>query len=166
MSADNYGVIHRHGDGFGLSMGFASDERPCDLSRPYITNSSLEAVVEHADTEYFEYGWDYDSDLATELAFETTSVKKALGDAMKNVRRHRNRATQQRRKRAAANKRAAELKTDLETAVDLLCALGVTPDQTYGDPRHDAFVAKWAPKLRAKIAAGKGPSETASSAVR
>lgn len=57
MSADNYGIVHRHGDGYGLSMGFSSYDGPDDLTKPYFTAKTLEEVEEFAANEYFEYGW-------------------------------------------------------------------------------------------------------------
>lgn len=57
MSADNFGVIHPHEGGWGLSMVFASDERVPDLSRPYFTAESVWEVIDHANEEYFEYGY-------------------------------------------------------------------------------------------------------------
>lgn len=66
MSADNYGVIHRHGDGWGLSMGFASDDEPCDLSRPYFTAPTPTEVENVAMREYFEYGFSYDESARAE----------------------------------------------------------------------------------------------------
>lgn len=56
MSADNYGIIHRHRDGWGLSSGAASDDRPDDLKRPWFTAATYGEVQEFADTQYFEYG--------------------------------------------------------------------------------------------------------------
>lgn len=66
MSADNFGVVHRHGDEFGLSMGFASGDDSVDLSRPYFTGS-LKEVVKQANSEYFEYGWSYADDVEASL---------------------------------------------------------------------------------------------------
>lgn len=70
MSADNYGVVHRHRGGWGLSMGFASDDedgRELDLSRPYFTAPTRREVEEYADTEYFEYGWSVRRDSGREV---------------------------------------------------------------------------------------------------
>lgn len=69
MSADNYGIVHKHGDGFGLSMYFASDERTAEEQgfHPYITAPTLTEMVAKADEEYFEYGWSYDAVIQAEL---------------------------------------------------------------------------------------------------
>lgn len=64
MSADNFGVVHMHGDGYGLSMFFASDENEeLDFSRPYFTSDDIQEVTEFAEEEYFEYGWSYQQEL-------------------------------------------------------------------------------------------------------
>lgn len=64
MSADNYGIVHRTPDGkFGLSMGFASDDTPTTLDRPYVTADTFEEITQIASEEYFEYGWSYDASI-------------------------------------------------------------------------------------------------------
>lgn len=74
MSADNYGVIHRTEDGkFGLVMGFASDDHPVDLTKPYFTADTLTEVVEFANGEYFEYGWSFEKSLQDSLLEESSN---------------------------------------------------------------------------------------------
>ena len=83
MSADNYGIIHRHGDGWGITMGFASDDREPNLDRPYFTAPTLAEVEAHADDEYFEYGvtvHDPDSLVLRLTKDETHIVRSALDD--------------------------------------------------------------------------------------
>lgn len=57
MSADNYGIIHRHGDGWGLSDISESDDRDPDLRYPMFTAATADEVCEYAETRYFEYGY-------------------------------------------------------------------------------------------------------------
>lgn len=83
MSADNYGIIHRHGDGWGITMGFASDDREPNLDRPYFTAPTLAEVEAHADDEYFEYGvtvHDPDSLVLRLTKDEAGVVRSALDD--------------------------------------------------------------------------------------
>lgn len=81
MSADNYGIIHPHGGGWGLSSGSASDDRPDDLSRPWFTADTLAEVEAHAEDSYFEYGVSYRGVTVLRLApAEEQVVKDALAD--------------------------------------------------------------------------------------
>jgi len=59
MSADNYGIIHKHGEIWGLTQLCASSDEygPVSSYKPYFTAPTLDEVVAFASNEYFEYGF-------------------------------------------------------------------------------------------------------------
>lgn len=66
MSADDYGIVHRHGDGWAVTVGFASDDDPHngpDKNRPDFTCQTRQEAESWASDAGFEYGWTLHADL-------------------------------------------------------------------------------------------------------
>lgn len=64
MSADNYGIIHKSPNGYGISQFFASAEsEENDLSHPYHETQTLGEMIAFANTAYFEYGYSVMDDI-------------------------------------------------------------------------------------------------------